>query len=258
LTILEKIAASKTKEIEARKKDRPLSKLQEALKETDAPRDFKGSLQKGSIQLIGEIKKISPIQGVLRDPFDPVDLAQQYAQSGAASLSILTDGPFFGGDLTFLRSVRQAVNLPLLRKDFVLDPYQVYESRVAGADAALLIAALLDFRSLTSMITLSKELGLACLVEVHTDEELECVLKTDAEIIGINNRNLKTFEVDLKTSETLIQKIPQGKVTVSESGIHSHEEVKRLASLGFHAVLIGQTFMQQPDLKRAVHEVMGR
>ena len=258
MTLLEKILEAKRREVAGRKKIKPLSELK---KRSEAPRftrDFKGSLKGTSIQLIGEIKKVSPLHGMLRRSFDPEALARSYQRGGAASLSVLTDEPFFGGRLAYLKEVRSTVSLPLLRKDFILEEYQVYESAEAGSDALLLISSLLAEKELSFLMQCAKRIGMASLVEVHSEEDLGKALWVEAEIIGINNRDLRTFKVNFLTSERLVKRIPKEKIIVSESGIHSAEEVKRLEEFGFHAVLIGQTFMQRPDLEQAVREVMGR
>lgn len=258
MTLLEKIVEAKRAEIAARKKIKPLSELQKRFKTPTFTRDFKESLKGKGIQLIGEIKRVSPLNGVLRHSFDPVALAQAYRKAGAASLSVLTDEPFFGGRLSYLGDVRRSVSLPLLRKDFILEEYQVYESAEAGSDALLLISSLLSEKELSSLLQCAKRIGMATLVEVHSEEDLKKALWVEAEIIGINNRDLHSFKIDFATSERLVKRIPKEKIIVSESGIHSRKEVKRLEALGFNAVLIGQAFMEKPDLEKAVHEVMGR
>ncbi len=258
MNILDRILEAKRREIEDRKKRFPLSELRKRLGNGSPRRNFKKSLVGKGIQLIGEIKQKSPLRGILRGSFDPVDLGRTYQKCGAAALSVLTDEPFFGGKLSFLLEIRAAVQLPLLRKDFILDRYQVYESAAAGADAFLLIAALLPEKELRDLIREGEALGLSPLIEVHTEEELDKALQSGAEILGVNNRDLRTFQVDVQTSERLVSKIPKDKIAVSESGIHSHEEVRHLELLGFHAVLIGQAFMERPDMESAVHEVMGR
>ena len=258
MSILEKILESKRKEIEEKKNKRPFSELKKRWVPKKAARYFKGSLDKDKIQLIGELKKASPVNGVLRQAFDPVALAASYEHAGAAALSVLTDEPFFGGQLSYLEKVKAAVKLPLLRKDFILDEYQIYESAEASADAVLLISSLLSEEELSLFIRSADTLGIASLVEVHTEDDLEKSLAAEASIIGINNRDLQTFEVDLNTSERLAERVPSGTILVSESGIHSADEVRHLEELGFHAVLIGQAFMERPDLEKAVREVMGR
>jgi len=258
MSILEKILEAKRKEIEERKKQNPLSLLQKCLATRKPIRDFKASLKGKGIQLIGEIKKTSPTQGVLRKEFQPVALALAYQKGGAASLSVLTDESFFGGHLSDIREIKSSVVLPILRKDFILDEYQLYESAEAESDAILLISTLLSKNLLAQLIQQSAELGMSSLVEVHSEEDLQKALGAGAELIGINNRNLRTFEMDLSTSERLMKHIPKEKTVVSESGIHSREEVRRLEELGFDAVLIGQAFMERPNLEEAIHEVMGR
>ena len=258
MPILEEILDAKRKEIEERKKQNPLPLLQKRLATRKPIRDFKASLRGKGIQLIGEIKKASPTQGVLRKEFQPVALALAYQKGGAASLSVLTDESFFGGHLSDIQEIRSCVALPILRKDFILDEYQLYESAEAGSDAVLLISAILSQNLFGQLIKKSTELGMANLVEVHSEEDLEKALGVGCEMIGINNRDLRTFEIDLSTSERLIARIPKGKIVVSESGIQTREAVRRLETLGFHAVLIGQAFMERPNLEEAIHEVMGR
>ena len=205
MSILEKILESKRKEIEEKKKKRPFSELKKKWI-PKATRDFKGSLDKDKIQLIGELKKASPVSGVLRQAFDPVVLAASYEHAGAAALSVLTDEPFFGGQLSYLEKVKAVVKLPLLRKDFILDEYEIYESAEASADAVLLISSLLSEEELSLFIRSADALGIASLVEVHSEEDLEKSLAAGAAIIGINNRDLQTFEVDLNTSEHLAER----------------------------------------------------
>ncbi|MFH1857337.1 MAG: indole-3-glycerol phosphate synthase TrpC [Candidatus Omnitrophota bacterium] len=257
-TVLDKILESKRNEIEARKKSAPLPLLKQQLGQRHALRNFKKSLEGGRIQLIGEIKRSSPSRGVLREDFEPVALAAIYQRGGAASLSVLTDEPFFGGHLSYIQRIKSAVTLPVLRKDFILEEYQLYESAAAGSDAVLLIGSILTETLLSRLMKQAEALGMASLVEVHSEADLEKALASGAEMIGINNRDLRTFQVDFRTSERLAAKIPKGKVIVSESGIHSRQEVERLEALGFHAVLIGQAFMERPDMEEAIHEIMGR
>lgn len=256
--MLEKMLDAKRKEIEERKRQTPLSLLRKHLETRKPTRDFKASLRGKGIQLIGEIKKSSPVRGLLRKEFQPVTLALAYQNGGAASLSVLTDEPFFGGHLSYIQEIKSSVALPILRKDFILDEYQIYESAGVASDAVLLISAILSEEALRQLMQKSVELGMASLVEVHSEEDLKKALQSGCEIIGVNNRDLRTFAVDLSTSERLIGRIPKGKIVVSESGIQTREEVRRLEALGFHAVLIGQAFMERPDLEEAIHEVMGR
>ena len=209
-----------------------------------------------NINLIAELKKASPSKGVIREHFDVGSLAQAYQDSGAAAFSVLTEEDFFQGKPEYLRRVSQEFQLPTLMKDFIIDELQLFEARLCGASAVLLIVAILDDAPLKALLSRAHSLDLDCLVEVHDGEELERALGAGAEIIGINNRNLHTFEVSLSVSEALVPRIPEGKVIVSESGISTHAEVMRLKALGVHAVLIGETFMREKDVARKVKEVM--
>jgi indole-3-glycerol phosphate synthase len=209
------------------------------------------------ISLIAEIKQASPSMGLMRQEFDPVALALAYQEAGAQAISVLTEEDHFRGSLSFLAQVRQRVELPLLRKDFIIDPYQVYESRAAGADAILLIADLLSKDTLGEFMHIASEVGLECLIEAHTEKELKKILGLKPALIGINNRDLHTLEVDPKTIEKLFLLIPKEKVVVAESGIAHHQDVLFLKILGVKAVLVGSAFMQAPDIKEKVLEVMG-
>jgi len=206
--------------------------------------------------LIAEIKKASPSRGVIREDFDPVEMAEVYEENGAAAISVLTDKKFFQGSINFLPEVRRVTGVPLLRKDFIIDEYQIYESRVYGADALLLIAAVLSREEMDSFLSLSRDLGLDCLVEVHSEEEVRKVLETSAEIIGINNRNLRTFEVDLSTTLRLKRLIPSNKIVVSESGIRSREEVRLLAGEGIAAILVGEALLRSEDVGEKMRELV--
>jgi indole-3-glycerol phosphate synthase len=197
--------------------------------------------------VIAEVKKASPSQGVIRADFDPAAIARSYEAGGAACLSVLTDIDFFQGADAYLQQARDACALPVLRKDFVVDPWQVYESRLLGADCILLIAAALDDTMLRSLLGLAGELGLDALVEVHDEDEMERALATDARLIGVNNRNLRTFEVSLETTLTLRAKVPDGRLLVTESGIRSRDDVARMRAAGVHAFLVGEQFMRAPD-----------
>ena len=209
------------------------------------------------ISIIAEIKKASPSRGVIRKDFDPLAIAQVYEQHGAAAISILTDQKFFQGDLGYLQQVRDITSIPLLRKDFIVDAYQIYETRVAGADALLLIAAALSAAELIDFFALASHLGLHVLLEVHNQKELGMALLTDAPIIGINNRDLKTFRVDLSVTTQLAHQIPHDRVIVSESGIHDVRQLRFLKGLGVHAVLVGEALMAKEDIGRAFQELVG-
>lgn len=211
----------------------------------------------GKINLIAEIKKASPSRGVIRDDFDPEALGRIYEQSGAAAISVLTEEEYFLGKTAYLKLVSEKFSLPALMKDFIIDELQIYEGRYCGASAVLLIVAALTDAQLKSLLDVSRRLDLDALVEVHGETELERALKVGAEIIGINNRDLHTFKVDIATSERLIPLVPKDKVIVAESGIRSFDEVTRLATAGAHAVLIGETFLKERDVAGKIREVMG-
>jgi indole-3-glycerol phosphate synthase len=210
------------------------------------------------ISIIAEIKKASPSRGIIRQDFDPLAIAQVYEQHGAAAISILTDRKFFQGDLGYLQQVRDITSIPLLRKDFIVDAYQIYEARVAGADALLLIAAALSQAELCDFFALASSLGLHVLLEVHNQQELERAVLTDAPIIGINNRDLKTFRVDLSVTTQLARQIPPDRVIVSESGIHDALQLRFLKGLGVNAVLVGEALMAKEDIGRAFQELVGK
>ncbi|HHT9130844.1 MAG TPA: indole-3-glycerol phosphate synthase TrpC, partial [Candidatus Brocadiaceae bacterium] len=207
--------------------------------------------------IIAEIKKASPSLGVIRTDFNHVEIARLYESSGAAAISVLTDEKFFQGKLSYLTDVKKSVSLPILRKDFIIDPYQIYEARSAGADAILLIAALLSKEEIQRFLELARELGMDCLVEVHSELELEKVLQTSANIIGINNRDLATFKIDLETTLLLKPMIPSGKIVVSESGIKSREDIVKLIKKGVDAVLVGETLMKSTNISTKLHELLG-
>lgn len=210
----------------------------------------------GKIHLIAEIKKASPSRGLIRSHFDVMELAKMYIANGADAISVLTEEKFFLGKPGHLRRVSGNYNVPVLMKDFIIDDVQIYEAFSLGASAVLLIVAILDDDQIRNFITKAAQLDMDCLVEVHDDEELSRALKAGAQIIGVNNRNLHTFEVDLQVSENLIPKIPKDKVIVVESGIKTHEEVTRFQELGAHAVLVGETFLRHEDVGKKVREVM--
>ena len=251
-TVLDKILAHKVEEIAVRKSQRPLPVLREAAGEIPAPLDFAGALRREHVALIAEVKKASPSKGVMVEDFDPVAIASAYAANGAAAISVLTDERFFQGSLRYLEAVRQAVNVPLLCKEFVIDPYQVYEARAVGADAVLLIVAALEDDQMAELYGLITALGMAALVEVHHEGEMARALHLDAKLIGINNRDLKTFHVDMETTARLAQLVPDGVTLVAESGISSAEDVRRMGQLGAHAVLVGESLVKAEDTAAAV------
>lgn len=249
--ILQQIVAAKYKEVALAKSQTPIASLRAKAQTTAAPRDFIKALQvrhsAGEAAVIAEIKRASPSKGVLREPFDPADIASLYAQHGAACLSVLTDRLFFQGSAADLQAARNACALPVLRKDFMLDPYQLYETRALGADCVLLIAAILEAHQMQDLEALADELGLAVLVEVHNSEELANALTLNTPLIGINNRNLRTFEVTLDTTLNMLAHIPADKIVVAESGITSSADVTRLRAAHVHTFLTGEALMRAPN-----------
>jgi indole-3-glycerol phosphate synthase len=224
-------------------------------------RDFVGALRAkiaaGKPAVIAEVKKASPSKGVIRADFIPADIAQSYAEHGAACLSVLTDVQFFQGEVDYLKQARASCQLPVLRKDFMVDPYQIYESRSMGADAILLIAACLDDAQMKDLEAIAMGLDMAVLVEVHDQEELERALKLKTPLLGINNRNLKTFDVTLDTTLTLRSMVPSDKLLVTESGIHAREDVLRMGAAGVNAFLVGEAFMRAPEPGEALAALFG-
>jgi indole-3-glycerol phosphate synthase len=212
----------------------------------------------GEIRLIAEVKKASPSKGVIREDFDPVDIAKTYARSGAHCLSVLTEKKYFQGNLEYLGEIRKAVPLPLLRKDFIIDEYQVFEARAAGADAILLISACLERRQIEDLISIATELALDVLVESHTYKELDRALLAGASLVGINNRDLYTFSVSIQSTLDLLKDIPEDRIVVSESGIRSREDVLRLQQAGVDAILVGESLMREKDIGKKVKELLGK
>jgi len=255
-TILDKILAAKKREVEQHKQAVRLNSLLECIARRKAPLVFAAALKGDGIKLIAEVKKASPSKGILRPYFDPMALAKTYAENGAAAISVLTDAEFFLGSPEHLAAIREAVSLPLLRKDFIYDEYQLYETAAYGADALLLITAILEPKQLEKMITISRSLGLSCLVEVHNEEELKKALASGAEIIGINNRDLKTFEVDINTTRRLRPLVPENKIVVSESGISRREDVIKLREWRVDAVLIGEALVTARNIPNKIKELM--
>ena len=258
-SILDKIVAAKQREIAERKSRRSERELEADLAAAPAVRDFFAALNHpGSIRLIAEIKKASPSKGVLRADFHAVEIADTYQRHGADCLSVLTDEPFFQGSLDDLRRVRAAVGLPVLRKDFILDRYQLLEARTCGADEVLLIAECLDDCRLRALHNQAIELGLTPLVELYDPENLPRVLDAGATLIGVNNRDLRTFAVDLDHTVRMREKIPAGCLLVAESGIRTRADVLRLEAAGVDAMLVGETLMTSPDIGAAVNALLGR
>lgn len=249
--ILDKIVAVKREEVAAALKRKSLDLMRADAESRVLTRDFVGALRaklaQGQAGVIAEIKKASPSKGVLREDFIPADIAQTYAEHGAACLSVLTDVQFFQGAVDYLKQARASCQLPVLRKDFIVDAYQVYESRVMGADAILLIAAILDDAQMKAFEAIARSLDMAVLVEVHDEVELARALKLKTPLIGVNNRNLKTFEVSLDTTLRLMQQVPADRLLVTESGIRNREDVLRMGAAGVNAFLVGEAFMLAPD-----------
>ncbi len=256
--ILDQIVADNRLELESRKRSTPLAELQRAALGQSPPLDFASALCGDRIQLIAEVKKASPSRGIIRPDFNPVEIAQTYASNGASAISVLTEAKYFQGSLNHLRDIRSALGnkLPLLRKDFLYDPYHIYESRAYGADSLLLIVAILTPERLSELIGLSRELGMSCLVEVHNEAELEIALRCQSRIIGINNRDLSTFDVDLTTTKQLRPLIPPGRIVVSESGIKDRGDMEKLKRWGVDAVLIGESLMSAPDIVAKMEELL--
>lgn len=243
--VLDEIVRHKKKEVEEKKRIKPVEELINEIKGGYSG-NFKKVLQKEGISIIGEIKKASPSKGIIKEDFDSVKIAKVYEKVDVDAISVLTEKEFFKGDDNYIREVKKVSSKPILRKDFIVDEYQIYESKILGADAVLLIVSVLGDK-LRDFYNLSKSVGLDALVEVHDRQQLAIALEAECDIIGINNRDLKTFNVDINTTENLIKYIPQSTIIVSESGIKTPEDIRYLASLGVDAVLIGETFMKIID-----------
>jgi indole-3-glycerol phosphate synthase len=266
-TILEQIIAHKRLEIAQRKADRPIAALQDQIAALGRPRNFFHAVTrpaKKAMNLIAEIKKASPSAGVIRADFDPVAIARIYEGAGADAMSVLTDEKFFQGKLEYIQAVREAVSLPILRKDFILDPYQVYETRAAGADAILLIAECLETSELIDLQILATELNLTCLIEVHDVENFIRVRDRvigfphrSYSLLGINNRNLRTFKTDLGTTLRMAELVEDRSVLVTESGIHTRADVTKLVDAGVRAALIGESLMRSEDIGGKIRELLG-
>ena len=254
--ILAVIAEHVRQQVERRRRETPVSKLRERRLFAAPVRGFAAALAGNSRRIIAEVKKASPSKGLIREDFDPVAIAKDYADHGASALSVLTEERFFQGSLAHLEAVRQAVSVPLLRKDFMLDSYQLVEAKSYGADAVLFIAALLDSSLLRELREEATALALDSLVEVHTEKELESALKAGSQLIGINNRNLKTFEVSLATTETLAPLLPPGTPAICESGIDSLEQIRCVEKLGIHVFLIGESLMRAPQPGKKLSELL--
>ncbi len=266
-SILDQIIQTKRQEVAERKEKTPLSLLKEQIAELGRPRNFFDAVTKKrnqTVNLIAEVKKASPSAGVIREDFDPVVIAQAYAAGGADALSVLTDEHYFQGRLQYVHEIRDKVKLPVLRKDFIIDPYQVYESRAAGADAILLIAECLETSEMIDLQILATEMALTCLIEVHDIDNLMRVRDhvigfphKSYSLLGINNRDLRTFKTDLGTTLRMAELVEDRGVLVSESGIHTSSDIRKLAEAGVRAVLVGESLMRQDDISAAVRKLMG-
>jgi len=259
--ILDKIVAVKHREVAAAKERKPLDMVRADAESRVLTRDFVGALRAkiaaGLPAVIAEVKKASPSKGVLRAEFIPADIAQSYAEHGAACLSVLTDGQFFQGNVDYLKQARASCQLPVLRKDFMVEPYQIYESRAMGADAVLLFASCLDDAQMADFEAIARSLDMAVLVEVHDQVELERALRLKTPLMGINNRNLRTFEVSLDTTLALRALVPADRILVTESGIQTRDDVLRMGAAGVSAFLVGEAFMRAPEPGEALSALFG-
>lgn len=256
--ILQTIVENKKEEIARQKKILPLAELRQFLTDRTPTRDFAGAIRGRDCAVIAEVKRSSPSQGRIREDFDPVAIARMYEENGASAVSVLTERKFFEGRAAYVPRIAKAVNLPILRKDFIVDPYQIVETRVLGADALLFIARLLDAAKLLDFIGLASELGLAALVEVHDEEDLEKAVAAGARLVGINNRDLGTFRTDLEVSIRLARRVPKGITVVSESGIDGRPDIERLMEANIHAFLVGESLMREKDIGRKLRELLGK
>jgi indole-3-glycerol phosphate synthase len=260
MSILDEIVSKKRERLKEAKIKFSLKEIKSKISETENPRYFKTAIKRNNnekIKLIAEIKKASPSKGIIRKNFDPAEIASAYEKTQAHAISVITEEDFFQGEIAFLPMVRKITKKPLLRKDFIFDEYQIYESRSNSADAILLIAAILEKNQASEYLHIANELGLSVLFEVHDHKELETALSVDADIIGINNRDLKTMLIDLNTTFKLKKEIPSGKIIVSESGIETKDDILKLESAGIDAALIGTSFMEAGDIEKKIEELFG-
>lgn len=260
MDILKKIKEQKMKRLQDVRHSLPLSELKQMVRDKDDTRDFKGCITRPDdkgIRLIAEIKHASPSKGIITQDFNHIEIARLYDECGVDAISVLTEEDFFKGNLKYIKDVKDVVSRPLLRKDFIFDEYQVYESRVFDADAILLIASLLEEKQSIDLMSLAFELGLSVLYEVHDEWELEKALKIESPIIGINNRNLKTMEIDINTSLRLLKMIPEGIIKISESGFDNRADVVMVEDAGFDAILVGTAIMKAVDKRTKIRQLLG-
>ena len=255
-----RILADKEAEVRTRSAATPLEEMERLARDADKPRDFTGALcnavAEGRIGLIAEVKRASPSGGLIRDPFEPATIAREYEAAGASCLSVLTDAPYFQGAPEHLAEARKACKLPVLRKDFMIDPWQVYESRAMGADCILLILAALSDAQANELEDVARGLDMSVLAEVHDERELERALGLNTRLIGINNRNLRTLRTDLATAERLVPTVPADRIPVAESGLRNPEDVRRMANVGARCILVGEHLLRQPDLTAAARAMV--
>ena len=253
---LDKIVEVKRREVNYLKKSTSLEALKKAVRYLPPPRNFKKAISGRDCSIIAEVKRSSPSKGRIRENFDPLKIASIYEANGATAISVLTDKEFFEGENSYLSEIKETVSLPLLRKEFIIDPYQIYETRIIGGDAILFIAGLLKEETLRQFINLAESLGLSPLIEVHSREELDKALAAGAGIIGINNRNLKTFSTNLRTSMELVPSVPEDRIVISESGIHTREDIATLMGKGIYSFLIGEALMEAPDIGKKLRGLL--
>jgi len=258
--MFEQILRHKKEEVKERMRAIPLRELRERARDAEPTRGFMSAIKRegGRLKIIAEVKRMSPSSGIIRTDFNINEILSIYEKKGVDAISVLTDRDFFGGMIDYLQIAKSKTTRAILRKDFIIDEYQLYESRVYGADSVLLIVSALEKSQLIDMIGLARELSLDCLVEVHNYKELDIALYSDAEIIGVNNRDLKTFKIDIETTLQLIKDIPHDRIVVSESGIEKREDVERLESTRVDAILVGTSLMKSDDIDAKVDELMGR
>ena len=258
--LLAKIVENKKVELREERLKLPLKEMKSRLCDIEPPRDFYASVTPTDdkpLRLIAEIKKSSPLKGLLVEDLKVDDLAKIYEEAGASAISVLTERRFFSGDPRYIKKVKGVTRLPVLRKDFLIDEYQIYEARYIGADAVLLITSILEQSILSDFISLSAGLGMSNIVEIHNERELEMALKAEARIIGINNRDLTTFKVDINTTLRIIKEMPEGKIVISESGINTGDDVKRLMNAGVHAILVGEAIVTSTNPGEKIKELIG-